>query len=117
MVLLGLQQKYGSRDMVGFIKKYQQIGKPLMYLGVLIFLLSLINAKYPSSHSILYNFQNAKIVYGYKEGFGSEKKDEYIPSWLTKNEKQEKSLPLSTALSVGIIFFISGMYITQVKIK
>lgn len=96
--------------MVGFIKKYQQFGKPLMYLGVLIFLLSLINAKYPSSHSILYNFQNAKIVYGYYT-------DEYTPSWAIKNEPREKSIPLSAALSIGIIFFISGMFIAQVKIK
>lgn len=103
--------------MVGFIKKYQQFGKPLMYLGVLIFLLSLINAKYPSSHSILYNFQNAKIVYGYKKGVVLKWKDEYTPSWTRKNEHLEKSIPLSTALSVGIIFFISGMFIAQVKIK
>jgi len=104
--------------MVGLIKKYQQFGKPLMYLGALIFFLSLINAKYPSSPSFLYNFQNAKVVYGYNE-VAPVSKDEYVPSFLrtAKDEGLEKSVPLSIMLSAGVIFFVSGMYIMRIKIK
>ncbi|MBT7422880.1 MAG: hypothetical protein HN782_01605 [Candidatus Marinimicrobia bacterium] len=102
--------------MVGLIKKYQQFGKPLMYLGALIFFLSLINAKYPSSPFFIYNFQNAKVVYGYNEVATVSIN---VPSFLrtAKDEGLEKSVPLSIMLSAGVIFFVSGMYIMRIKIK